>query len=85
MTFARKIASTSLCIGLQVRGPGHLDTGRDRIQDVREGGFDSIATFYRVFRSVYGMMPGDVRASSFNALAVVTAMPQVGKIRLSRG
>lgn len=30
-------------------------------------GFDSIATFYRVFRSAYGMTPGDVRAMSLNA------------------
>ena len=30
-------------------------------------GFDSIATFYRVFRSTYGMTPGDVRATSPNA------------------
>jgi AraC-like DNA-binding protein len=27
-------------------------------------GFDSIATFYRVFRATYGMTPGDVRAAS---------------------
>jgi transcriptional regulator GlxA family with amidase domain len=26
-------------------------------------GFDSIATFYRVFRSAFGMTPGDVRTS----------------------
>lgn len=30
-------------------------------------GFDSIATFYRVFRSTFGMTPGDVRMASFNA------------------
>jgi len=30
-------------------------------------GFDSIATFYRVFRSAYGMTPGDVRVVSLNA------------------
>ena len=30
-------------------------------------GFDSIATFYRVFRSAYGMTPGDVRMISLNA------------------
>jgi AraC-like DNA-binding protein len=30
-------------------------------------GFDSIATFYRVFRAAYGMTPGDVRAASLNA------------------
>ncbi|MBB5054271.1 AraC-like DNA-binding protein [Afipia massiliensis] len=30
-------------------------------------GFDSIATFYRVFRSAYGMTPGDVRMNSLNA------------------
>jgi AraC-like DNA-binding protein len=30
-------------------------------------GFDSIATFYRVFRSTYGMTPGDVRMVSLNA------------------
>lgn len=30
-------------------------------------GFDSIATFYRVFRSAYGMTPGDVRMMSLNA------------------
>lgn len=30
-------------------------------------GFDSIATFYRVFRSAYGMTPGDVRMVSLNA------------------
>lgn len=30
-------------------------------------GFDSIATFYRVFRSAYGMTPGDVRAMSLDA------------------
>lgn len=32
-----RISSDSLCIGLQVRGPGHLDTGRDRILNIREG------------------------------------------------
>ena len=30
-------------------------------------GFDSIATFYRVFRSTFGMTPGDVRMASRNA------------------
>ncbi len=30
-------------------------------------GFDSIATFYRVFRSAYGMTPGHVRIDSLNA------------------
>lgn len=30
-------------------------------------GFDSIATFYRVFRSTFGMTPGDVRMASLNA------------------
>jgi AraC-like DNA-binding protein len=30
-------------------------------------GFESIATFYRVFRSTFGMTPGDVRMASFNA------------------
>ncbi|CAN5481771.1 AraC family transcriptional regulator [soil metagenome] len=30
-------------------------------------GFDSIATFYRVFRAAYGMTPGDVRAASLDA------------------
>lgn len=30
-------------------------------------GFDSIATFYRVFRSAHGMTPGDVRMMSLNA------------------
>jgi AraC-like DNA-binding protein len=30
-------------------------------------GFDSIATFYRVFRSTFGMTPGDVRSASLNA------------------
>jgi AraC-like DNA-binding protein len=34
-----RISSDSLCIGLQVRGPGHLDTGRDRIHGIREGDF----------------------------------------------
>jgi len=29
-------------------------------------GFDSIATFYRVFRSTFGMTPGDVRMASLN-------------------
>ena len=30
-------------------------------------GFDSTATFYRVFRSTFGMTPGDVRMMSLNA------------------
>ncbi len=30
-------------------------------------GFDSIATFYRVFRSAFGMTPSDVRMMSLNA------------------
>jgi len=30
-------------------------------------GFDSIATFYRVFRATFGMTPGDVRMTSLNA------------------
>lgn len=29
-------------------------------------GFDSIATFYRVFRATYGMTPSDVRVASLN-------------------
>lgn len=29
-------------------------------------GFDSLATFYRVFRSAFGMTPGDVRMMSLN-------------------
>jgi len=29
-------------------------------------GFDSSATFYRVFRNVYGMTPGDARMAAFN-------------------
>ena len=29
-------------------------------------GFESIATFYRVFRSLYGMTPGDARTVSSN-------------------
>ena len=36
-------------------------------------GFDSIATFYRVFRATYGMTPGDARriqpANSANLVA----------------
>lgn len=30
-------------------------------------GFDSIATFYRVFRNTYGMTPSDIRAASLGA------------------
>jgi len=30
-------------------------------------GFDSIATFYRVFRATYGMTPSDMRVASLNA------------------
>lgn len=30
-------------------------------------GFDSIATFYRVFRSAFGMTPGDVRMAALDA------------------
>lgn len=30
-------------------------------------GFDSIATFYRVFRAAYGMTPSDMRMASLNA------------------
>lgn len=29
-------------------------------------GFDSSATFYRVFRNIYGMTPGDARVAAFN-------------------
>lgn len=29
-------------------------------------GFDSSATFYRVFRNIYGMTPGDARMAAFN-------------------
>lgn len=29
-------------------------------------GFDSSATFYRVFRNIYGMTPGDARGAAFN-------------------
>jgi len=32
-----RIAGNSLCIGLQVRGPGALDIGGDRIEHIREG------------------------------------------------
>jgi len=31
-------------------------------------GFDSLATFYRAFRSLYGMAPGDVRACGIEAV-----------------
>jgi transcriptional regulator GlxA family with amidase domain len=29
-------------------------------------GFDSSATFYRVFRNIYGITPGDARVAAFN-------------------
>jgi AraC-like DNA-binding protein len=31
-------------------------------------GFDSLSTFYRVFRMAYGVTPGDIRATASNAL-----------------
>ncbi|MBW6425274.1 AraC family transcriptional regulator [Rhizobium sp. XQZ8] len=34
-----RLAGNSLCISLQVRGPGILDTGRDLTQSMREGDF----------------------------------------------
>lgn len=34
-----RVSGDSLCIGLQVKGPGHLDTGRERIHGIREGDF----------------------------------------------
>jgi AraC-like DNA-binding protein len=58
-TFARKIAST---IGVKyVAKACSASLSSSSVNGAR------IATFYRVFRSVYGMTPGDVRASSFNA------------------
>jgi AraC-like DNA-binding protein len=31
-------------------------------------GFDSLSTFYRVFRIAYGVTPGDIKATASNAL-----------------
>lgn len=32
-----RVSGNSLSLGLQIRGPGHINTGRDRIRTVREG------------------------------------------------
>ncbi|MDZ4368921.1 MAG: AraC family transcriptional regulator [Afipia sp.] len=46
---------------------GVLSASAARAAASQTCGFDSIATFYRVFRSTFGITPGDVRMASLNA------------------
>lgn len=39
---------------------------RPMMEIAHASGFDSSATFYRVFRNIYGMTPGDARTAAFN-------------------
>ncbi len=63
-SFARTLTQMRLAKarGLLEKGPS-----RPTADIAYTCGFDSIATFYRVFRSAYGMTPGDVRMASLNA------------------
>lgn len=64
LSFARSLTATRLKEARRLLG---LTPARQVADIAYACGFDSIATFYRVFRSAYGMTPGDVRAMSLNA------------------
>ncbi|WP_024577804.1 MULTISPECIES: AraC family transcriptional regulator [unclassified Afipia] len=64
LSFARTLTAMRLNEARRLLG---LTPARQVADIAYACGFDSIATFYRVFRSAYGMTPGDVRAMSLNA------------------
>lgn len=64
LSFARTLTAMRLKEARRLLG---LTPARQVADIAYACGFDSIATFYRVFRSAYGMKPGDVRAMSLNA------------------
>ena len=64
LSFARSLTAMRLKEARRLLG---LTPARQVADIAYACGFDSIATFYRVFRSAYGMTPGDVRAMSLNA------------------
>ncbi|EKS36340.1 helix-turn-helix transcriptional regulator [Afipia broomeae] len=64
LSFARTLTAMRLKEARRLLG---LTPARQVADIAYACGFDSIATFYRVFRSAYGMTPGDVRAMSLNA------------------
>ncbi|MBQ8106360.1 MAG: helix-turn-helix transcriptional regulator [Afipia sp.] len=64
LSFARSLTAMRLKEARRLLG---LTPARQVADSAYACGFDSIATFYRVFRSAYGMTPGDVRAMSLNA------------------
>ena len=64
LSFARTLTAMRLKEARRLLG---LTPARQVADIAYACGFDSITTFYRVFRSAYGMTPGDVRAMSLNA------------------
>ncbi|HAO40096.1 MAG TPA: AraC family transcriptional regulator [Afipia sp.] len=64
LSFARTLTAMRLKEARRLLG---LTPARQVADIAYACGFDSIATFYRVFRSAYGMTPGDIRAMSLNA------------------
>ena len=64
LSFARSLTAMRLKEARRLLG---LTPARQVADIAYACGFDSIATFYRVFRSAYGMTPGDVRSMSLNA------------------
>lgn len=64
LSFARTLTAMRL---KEARRRLEVMPGRSVAEIAYACGFDSIATFYRVFRSTFGMTPGDVRMMSLNA------------------
>ncbi|WP_425990693.1 AraC family transcriptional regulator [Afipia sp. DC4300-2b1] len=64
LSFARTLTAMRLKEARRLLG---LTPARQVADIAYACGFDSIATFYRVFRSAYGMTPGDARMMSLNA------------------
>lgn len=64
LSFARSLTAMRLKEARRLLG---LTPARQVADIAYACGFDSIATFYRVFRSAYGMTPSDVRVMSLNA------------------
>ncbi|MGL4558227.1 MAG: AraC family transcriptional regulator, partial [Afipia sp.] len=64
LSFARSLTAMRLKEARRLLG---LTPARQVADIAYACGFDSIATFYRVFRSAYGMTPSDVRVMPLNA------------------
>lgn len=64
LSFARTLTAMRLAKACKLLRQGSVRSTADIAYAC---GFDSIATFYRVFRAAYGMTPSDMRIASLNA------------------